>query len=393
MTKQLPQPEVFEPVKKRGGNRLLFLDALRGLAALWVVIYHTVKIPAQDLAVPKWAATVALNGGMGVTLFFVVSAFSLFYTMPLRLREPHPWVSFFVHRYFRIAPLFYFVMVAYLIRDQLMFNKAHGFVDIFTSATFTFNFLPQGQQGWVWASWTIGIEMVFYALFPVFYYLARNSKQAIALALGMLVLWTAIQGMSAYIPSEPKSRELFMQWSFVKFLPVFGCGAIAFHLLLDNGCVIDRSRDTGVLLIVGAVTLWTALVRGWLPNIFGNPYYWQGPIFLMLLLGVGWAPVRMIVNRFSTYLGRISYSVYLCHPTLVLLLSPVYAWIYRHAGNLTVSFLACLAITLIVVISVAELTYRFVEDPGIKIGKAVNRWLRGERDARPVAVPMTSESQ
>ena len=363
-------------------DRLLFLDALRGLAALWVVMYHMVLIPAQPLALPRWAEKIVQKGGMGVSLFFVVSSFSLYYTMPLRQKEPSPWSSFYIHRFFRIAPLFYVVMVAYLVRDKLMYDHQHGLMDILTSATFTFNFLPQGQQGWVWASWTLGVEMIFYALFPIFYRFARNKYQAIALTLGMLVLWTAIQGLSAYIPSDPKSQELFLQWSFLKYLVIFGCGAIAFHCLVENGRIVEKSRDTGVLLLMIALTLWVALVNGWLPStLFGNPYYWQGPIFLFLVLGAAWAPIRLIVNRFSIYLGRISYSLYLCHPTLVLLLSPVYAWAYRLQLGLTGSFLVCALITLVVAITVSEITYRLVEDPGIKLGKVVNRWLREGREA------------
>jgi peptidoglycan/LPS O-acetylase OafA/YrhL len=342
-------------------------------------MFHMVLISVPHLALPRWAEKIAQNGGMGVSLFFVVSSFSLFYTMPLRQGEPHPWLSFYIHRFFRIAPLFYVVMVLYLIRDKLMYGVTHGLVDILTSATFTFNFLPQGQTGWVWASWTLGVEMVFYVLFPIFYHLARNRYQAIALTLGLLILWTAIQGLSAYIPSDPKSHELFVQWSFLKYLLIFGCGAIAFHSLVQNGRVIERSRDTGILLLMIASTLWVALVNGWLPAmIFGNQYYWQGLIFLLLLLGAAWAPIRLIVNGFSTYLGRISYSLYLCHPTLVLLLSPVYVRVYQFwRGGLTGSFLTCMVITLVVSIVVAETTYRLVEKPGIKLGKMVNHRLRG----------------
>jgi peptidoglycan/LPS O-acetylase OafA/YrhL len=375
MTIQTSLPPIA-PVKENR-DRLLFLDALRGLAALYVVLYHTALIPPDDLVLPRWAETIVRNGGMGVTLFFVVSSFSLFYTMPLRLREPRPWASFFIHRFFRIAPLFYVVMIAYIIRDKLMYGVSHGMSDILTSATFVFNLVPQGELGWVWASWTIGIEMVFYALFPLFYLFARNRPQAVTMTLGLLVLWTAIQGLVAYVPSEPKTRELFLQWSFLKFLPVFGCGAIAYHLLMSEGRIRERSRDIGILLIVGALTLWVALVNGWLPALFGNQYYWQGLVFLCLLVGAAWAPVRVIVNRFSTYLGRISYSLYLNHPTLVLLLSPVYAWIYQRNLGLTISFLACVFITLAAAITVSEITYRFVEEPGIKLGKKVNRWLRG----------------
>ena len=67
------------PAKNR---RLEFLDALRGLAAAYVLMYHMVFVAQPNLALPRWVEKVAHAGGSGVTLFFIVSAFSLYYTMP-----------------------------------------------------------------------------------------------------------------------------------------------------------------------------------------------------------------------------------------------------------------------------------------------------------------------
>lgn len=367
------------------GVRLDFLDALRGLAALYVVIYHMVLIPEPDLVLPRWANLVAHNGGMGVTLFFVVSAFSLFYTMPLRQREPRPWLSFFLHRFFRIAPLFYLWIAMTLVRDKLMFNLDHGPFEIATSAAFLFNLVPQRQEGFVWASWTIGIEMLFYAAFPLFYYFAKDRWKALTLALWLLISWTAIQGLLAYFPVEAKSKEMFTQWSFLRHLPVFACGAIAYHLFMPSTRVSEKPQELGLALATSAVALFMALVNGWLPPLFGDQYYWQAVIFTLLLLGLGWSPVRLVVNRVTSYMGRISYSMYLNHPTVVLLLSPVYVWIYRQQLGLTASFLACLAVTLAIVVAMSELTYRFVEEPGIRLGKRINNALR-QRAAAVAAV-------
>lgn len=352
--------------------RLDFLDALRGLAALYVVIYHMILIPEPDLGVPYWARLIAHNGGTGVTLFFVVSAFSLFYTMPKRLREPRPWVSFFIHRIFRIAPLFYLWIVLTLIRDWVVFDATHGAGDILASLSFTFNLVPQGQQGFVWASWTIGVEMLFYAIFPLFYVFARNKWQAITLTLSLLVAWTAVKAVTAYFPADPASIEAFLQWSFLKHLPVFACGAIAYHLFVVDGRIVPMSGDVGTALTVGAVTLYVGLLNGWLPAIFGDQYYWQAVVYTMLLLGLAAAPLRAVVNRFTSYLGRISYSLYLSHPTIILLLSPVYAWVYRHGLPLSIAFLACMAVTVGTAIVVSEITFRAIEDPFIKLGKKVN---------------------
>src|SRR5205085_5138797 len=49
-------------------RRLEFLDALRGLAAAYVVAYHLLLLPDPHLVAPRWAEGFALSGGTGVTL-------------------------------------------------------------------------------------------------------------------------------------------------------------------------------------------------------------------------------------------------------------------------------------------------------------------------------------
>ena len=46
-------------------HRLAFLDSLRGLAALYVVLYHLTVIPDPDLKLPRWASSWVLYGGSG----------------------------------------------------------------------------------------------------------------------------------------------------------------------------------------------------------------------------------------------------------------------------------------------------------------------------------------
>lgn len=284
--------------------------------------------------------------------------------------------EFFCAPVLQDCPLFYLLIALTLIRDKLIYGATHSLSEIAASATFIFNLVPQGQPGFVWASWTIGIEMLFYALFPIYYMLAKDRWQAVSLALWLLIGWTAVQGLVSYFPSDPTSQAMFLQWTFLRRLPVFACGAIAYHLLLPGGYWNDRTRQFGVALSTIAVAIYVALVNGWLPNLFGDPFYWQGICFTLLLLGLGWAPAKVAVNRITKYLGRISYSLYLNHPTIVLLLSPLQLWIYRQDLGLTVSFLACLAVNLATAIAVSEVTYRLVELPGIQIGKRLNLYLR-----------------
>jgi peptidoglycan/LPS O-acetylase OafA/YrhL len=112
-------------------KRLAYLDSLRGLAALYVLVYHAILVAQPNLVVPAWTAPFFLAGGTGVMLFFVVSAFSLCLTWPRHEKTGAPLTSYFISRFFRIAPLFYFMMLVTYIRDIFVFDTWHSIGKVF----------------------------------------------------------------------------------------------------------------------------------------------------------------------------------------------------------------------------------------------------------------------
>lgn len=356
--------------------RLEFLDALRGLAAAYVLIYHMLLLPQPNLLVPRWAEKFALNGGTGVTMFFIVSAFSLYYTMPLRLRERNPTISFYLHRFFRIAPLFYFLIAATLVRDAWLFGANHSLIEIGASATFLFNLIPTWEQGFVWVSWTIGVEMLFYAVFPLIYARVRTLGGSIALFFASLMLWLVVTLMLDYSVMPAAWKESILHWNVLRHFPIFAIGIVVYHAFVSLPHAENSSKPAtgaGNALVWAGVFGYAALLQGWLPNIFGDSYYWQGVVFACMFMGLALSPWRLVVNRATRFLGKVSYSVYLVHTTVIFLLTPVYQWIYRHLPSLTVSFLSSLTMTLLLVLPISYLTYRYVEEPGIRLGKRISR--------------------
>lgn len=145
--------------------RLDFLDALRFFAIIYVVISHLVLIPQPNLLIPEWIAPFLINGGdAGVSLFFVLSAFSLSYSMDRRSGESALIRNFYIRRFFRIAPLFYCLMVLYWIRDAVVFNVLHPASEVLINASLLFNLVPSCITGFVWASWTIGVIALLYLI-------------------------------------------------------------------------------------------------------------------------------------------------------------------------------------------------------------------------------------
>lgn len=371
------------------GGRLDFLDTLRGLAAVYVVIYHMTLLSRPDLEAPAWLHKFVHAGGAGVTLFFVVSAFSLCYTMPFRLRKTRPVASFYLQRFFRIAPLFYVAIVFYLFRDVIMFDVLRPLGEVLASVLFVFNLVPEGQQGFVWASWTIGVEMLFYAVFPLLYFRTNNIYDAIGWLIGSFLVWEVVKLGVSYLPWSAEAQASIVQWSVFKHLPVFLAGVLVFHLVKGRLGIVDDSpvrRSRGRAMILGGVMLFAALLNGWLPNIFGSPYYWQAVVAGLLLVGLCDAPVALVVNRATTYLGKLSYSIYLVHPTVLYLLNPVYQWLFEHVPTKSAAFLSCFAVSLAIVVAISEVTFRLIEKPGIALGRSLDqRWLNRVAVARPVS--------
>jgi len=350
-------------------RRLDFVDSLRGLAAIYIVAYHTSLLPRPTLLVPHWAQAIVLDGGSAVRLFFIISAFSLCHTMKAHSGQQGEIRDFYIRRFFRIAPLFYVMLVFYAFRDVLYFASWHSPWEWAKSVLFIFNFLPGSETGIVWASWTIGVEMVFYAVFPLLFLRYRNGLSLLAVFFAALLVAVAFHEFVLHLRLPAAVATSFYAFSFFRHLPVFIFGMLCWF-------VFDRYIDgrehrvgLGAALILGSLWAYHVMLSGALNFWFPDTYYWQAIIYSALLLGLGISPSWVFVNHLTRFAGKISYSIYLLHPSTILFLIPVYRWIYGTGLPVTASFLICFALTLTIVISLASITYRWIEKPGMRAGK------------------------
>jgi peptidoglycan/LPS O-acetylase OafA/YrhL len=174
----------------------------------------------------------------------------------------------------------------------------------------------------------------------------------------------------------PLNANDYYSWSIVRHLPVFALGILAFHCGMVLLTYRYRLTLGCILLAAGAVVMW-ALIRARLPDL--DPLFWQGVSFSLILMGLLLAPFRLLVNRITRFLGTLSYSLYLVHPTLIYLLIPVYRRVYEQPMALSLKFICCSALTLSLLIPLSYLTYRWIERPGIELGR---RLLAAKRAGR-----------
>ena len=360
-------------------HRFAFLDSLRGFAALYVVLCHMTFLSVPSLVLPHWLSDFIKMSASGVTLFFIVSAFSLSYTSLKHARDGTGLAGFYVRRFFRIAPLLY-VMIFFHLYQISSYHVYFGIWDIVKNMLFVFNFFPGLQDGIVPASWTIGVEMAFYAIFPFMLRWCSNLHRITVFVVASLLIAAAFHEVALYIIADKVIRNGFLNFSIFTKMPVFAFGMMVYALFTNyiNGKQLPRTL--GVLLIVSAAYLYCALWNGKLDFLFINSEYWQSVIYGSLLLGLAIYPLSLLVNRVTIYLGRISYSIYLLHPLIVGFMLPIYQQIYKWHLPTTFKFAGCALLTWGVVIGVGSITYRIIELPGVRIGNRVLALIRQRRE-------------
>lgn len=360
-------------------GRLGYLDALRGLAALWVLLAHTANIPYPILQLPSWLSLFVNSGSMGVELFFVVSAFSLCYAMPRHEQDARPLLGFAIRRFFRIAPLFYAILAVTLIWNP--WHEQFGWKHILANVLFLFNF-PEGRVQWsiVPAGWTIGIEMPFYLLFPLVYRYTKGLAPAVlAFLLAVCIAEVTRMAANEWAVNGPE----YMRFSLLGKLPIFAAGIVTFYLLpkLDG---LAYAARLGWVCLGSVPFLFFAISLG--QTAMMDAYHWRGIMFSLLVIGLALAPLRIVVNTTTQFLGKISYSIYLLHIPIILILQPTYRALEGSGISTSGSFITSAVLTAGVTIAAATVVNHFFEARLDDYGRALAARYAGHKRPKAVAV-------
>jgi peptidoglycan/LPS O-acetylase OafA/YrhL len=156
-----------------------YVDALRGLAVLGVIAVHTAQ--HGIFSVSQILMNIIYNAQMGVQLFYIMSAFTLFLSLKNRFnKERYPIRNFFIRRFFRIAPMFYISIIVYFIGWQ---QWEIGIGNILSHFVFLHGLRASWINTLVPGGWSVGVEMIFYAILPILFLKIKNIRYAINLFL------------------------------------------------------------------------------------------------------------------------------------------------------------------------------------------------------------------
>lgn len=357
-------------------KNLGYIDLLRGMAILMVIIIHT-SLTVNGLS--PFVSYVAQYGQMGVQLFFLASAYTLCCSHVRRIGEQNSWRSFFIRRFFRIAPLYYLGIIGYFLLEPYVHilniiklpDAQYNFVNIFANILFVHGFVMSANNNIVPGGWSIGTEMAFYLLFPALFSLCIwVDKFWGILGLYSLVgfsifLNLIIQSILAKVFSISISNSSFVYFNLINQLPVFLLGTLVFFHH-HRGVRIQlsiRTQSTLLAVITIAVILLLQIGQSWvfkiIPTCTGISF-----VFLLNVL-----KELKYSNVFLEKIGRVSYSMYIVHFMFVWWLIPGIMSLVKK-GVLPELLLICsLGLAVGLSYSIATISQKYIETPGVKLGK------------------------
>lgn len=365
---------------------------MRGLAILAVILVHSQgAVGAGSL----WLQSTMAAGARGVQLFYVASALTLCLSWAARsTRESSPVRNFYLRRLFRIVPMFYVAIVAYVMLYGLAprYYAPDGVRWFYVplTAAFLHGFHPETITSVVPGGWSIAVEMTFYLLFPL---LVRWSRTKVSLGLllagSLAFAWVAARlAYAVFGPAYPEQQRYLVdtlsELNFLSQLPVFVFGIIAYRLMQHPHA---RKRAIVASVIVSAGWLASAFTLGpvALHTVSSSPVA-MGALFALLALMLERRPGRVLVNPVTVWVGKLSFSMYLSHFAVIDAFTA--AGISGRFGQGDRAALLHYLCVVAVTAGVSWACYRIIERPGIAAG----RRLIARLEPRPFALHAEAQS-
>ena len=343
-------------------NHLTFrrdIAGLRAIAVLAVVFYH--------YGIPPFK-----GGFIGVDIFFVISGYLMTKIIidgvtngNFSLRD------FYVARVRRIVPALLLLCLAYIGLGALVlvpFDLKELSLQVMSSITFlsNWNFLREfgyfeaGEHAaWLQHTWSLSVEWQFYLLYPIILLIIKRLAPALSwwkLLLGLCVLSFAF---SIFITPRKESFAFYMlptrAWEMLS-------GGIVYFLPQS----ISRfKRSSDFYLFLGLSLLLGATV-GIKPGAQWPGYLALVPVLgTVLVLIANASSYALFNNRVVQFLGAISYSFYLWH-------WPIFVVLYQlDLDESSVWAAAGIALSL----AIGFLSYRYAESSVLKPSTARRHWV------------------
>ena len=381
----------FPPSSRTRTEHLGFLDGVRGVACLYVMLHHfLLDLPAKS-RLGVLLQDLFSQGHCAVDVFIVLSGYCLALPM-LNVAGTIPLWPFIRRRALRILPTYYISMIVCLVLIKTLVGQRTGTNwdaslpvsgrDIALHVLLIHEWSTRAAFHINSPFWSIGVEWKIYFLFPALLALRGRlgATKTAALAVGLgYAAWWLINRLNVLNPSAWGSSPYYVG--------LFALGIWAADLSLPAHWSKLQSRTA--LLCFSAWTLATLgvivlnYVRDWtlapIQILSGAVGLWAASALALLRAGVFPRARKALSTRPFVFMGKIGYTTYLIHAPLAQF---VYQYVYLPSHlNATLSTLLMPLIFVGLTLAIAVPFYRLFERPFHELSRRA-----GQEDALPLSI-------
>ncbi|MFD0751299.1 acyltransferase family protein [Mucilaginibacter calamicampi] len=371
-------------------KRFLALDGFRGICAIVVVVYHTHVLGTFT----EWIFF--RNGSLFVDFFFILSGFVLCHSYGQRLFNKTVFKQFLISRTFRLFPLHLFMLLVFILFEtgkSVAQSKGYNFTtpsfsgvndesEIFFNLFLLQSWLSNASiYSFNYPSWSISVEYYTYIILGLILFIVPAFRTTIFFIIVALTFFLMFNG--SHLLKDEAVGGLFCFFS--------GCLCYLLYLRIKDALLSKTSYNFLEIISLSALVLifemnidHKNIVVSFLFMIIILIFSFEGGIISAILKS---KPVG--------YLGKLSYSIYLTHASILFLvlsgvmilskvtgrnLTPVMgigndvSMRYITTGNVIINNLLVFSIVGVVLL-VAKFSYKLIELNGISLGKKVSKSL------------------
>ncbi|TXH77472.1 MAG: acyltransferase [Lysobacteraceae bacterium] len=340
----------------RANQRVIELDALRGLAALAVMLFHYTTFYDQQIGHRNPLGFGFPAGNYGVHLFFLISGFVIFMTLE-RTRNA---MDFAMSRFSRLFPAYWvaLALTATVVYTIGMPQQRLPLSDLLVNLTMIQQMLgPESLDG---SYWTLEVELFFYAQMLAWFVFGqlRRIHWIIGAWLALAVIYGLAEQRQAHFSYT--ARELLI----LLHVPFFALGILFYRIYTRK----DRPGELPLNLAMIALSL--AAI-----GIAKQPIYLLVALICSAIFAIfiaGW--LRWLDRPVFAFFGAISYSLYLLHQAIGFALINRLERMGLHSWG-------AVLVALAVALGLATLLTWTVERPAMRAIRAW--WKRREAAASP----------
>ena len=335
------------------------LDWLRGLLAAAIMLYH---LAAWQIAQPDASSLLGRLGVYGVSMFFILSGLSIALVYHRFITDGSTAGRFFVRRIFRIWPLLWLAIIC-VTGARLLQGKPTDWTQLLLNLTTLFGFVSPANYINTGA-WSIGNEMVYYALTPAIIAVYNRNKHAGNLITGATIA-IGLVFSHALLHAEISLADQWVTYvNPLNNLFLYCCGIALYY----NATHIRLSKATclAILAVGASVFVWYPVAGDQIHILTG----WNRVVFciasvcMVLAFYKSAMPISRVLALPLTQLGLATYGVYLLHPVVWNAVSLLFDRLHVKPTPI-----ASIGSTIICTLVFAWLSYRYYELPLINWGK------------------------